>query len=164
MVHVPGKRNSIADALSHTPSYFGDQTETDGDIDFDFKVEGDVLAVLLDHAADGPMDSHIDKLVNSIPEMSKDSPDIVAMEEAGKTDRDYCYMVKTIKQSLPHKMVASESELHAMGGEYSRLRVIPGRDLIVLAEKKNTLKIFPPSRQERASWRNSIPLGKNLIL
>merc|ERR1712112_339076 len=31
-----------------------------------------------------------------------------------------------------------------MGGEYSRLRVIPGRDIIVLAEKKNTLKIFPP--------------------
>ena len=38
----------------------------------------------------------------------------------------------------------SESELSRMGGEYTRLRVLPGQDTIVLVENKNIIKIMPP--------------------
>ena len=85
-----------------------------------------MLRILIDQSTDNPMDKHIDTLINQIPDMIKDSPDIVEMEEVGRADTDYKYMVSAIKNGLAHRLIASECELSRMGGEYSRLRVLPG--------------------------------------
>ena len=77
-------------------------------------------------------------------DMMTESVEVQEMEKIGHKDTDYCYMVDMLKKKMPHKLIASESELSTMGGEYTRLRLLPGKDIIILVEDKNLIRIFPP--------------------
>ena len=114
--HVAGKRNSIADSLSRVPEWFKNSKPTD---DLNFVIEEGILRVLVT----GQDTQYINK-INTYKALLLNNPNMDLLEEIGRKDDDYTYLVGAIRTSLAHKSLSASSEGAMMGGEWEHLELL----------------------------------------
>ena len=55
-------------------------------------------------------------MVEQVTDLLIGNPTLKEVEEIGRKDKDYSYILNAVRTSVPHKLVSAESEAKKMGG------------------------------------------------
>ena len=84
------------------------------------------------------------RVITEAMHLLKDNPAISAIEEAGKKDPDYSMIIEYIRASRNFRELPTHSEGYKMGGEWTKLEILPEADVIVFKDSNTVSKIYPP--------------------
>ena len=138
--HISGKRNSIEDTLSRTPSWF----KKDESFKSSCNINVEEASIRYLTTEDAQLDIEVARAMEEIADLfERENPGLRQIEEIGKADTEYSLMLRLKRDGTAYKLIPHSSEAHRMGGEWPHIEILKDWEILVLKDAKHQ-RIIPP--------------------